>query len=145
MSLAISYKFIRLMGGDIQVRSAIQEGTIVTFDIPVRGLNPETITLQDFPQDAALQTAEPSLSQDSQDSPEVPLSADALKYVPHDILDDLQEAAEMLDLKALRTLITRIREHDAALADALTHLAETYQFDVMSESVQHVKAAHTKS
>jgi PAS domain S-box-containing protein len=145
ISLTISQKFIRLMDGDIHVHSDVPKGTTVTFDIRVQCLDPDTIEPQELSQDSALQMEESFLLQDLQDAPETAFSAEALKRMPHEMLDDLQEAADMLDQQTLRVLITRIREQDTALADALTRLAETYQFDVMSESIRHIKASQAKS
>lgn len=45
LGLPISHKFVQLMGGDITIRSVVNEGTTVTFDIVVRPT--EAIDIQD--------------------------------------------------------------------------------------------------
>ena len=58
-----------------------------------------------------------------------------LARLPDDLLAELEDAALMLDTHMLATLIERIRDIDAAVADAILRLVKGYQFEPLVELI----------
>ena len=66
------------------------------------------------------------------------LTPAALTALPTDWLADLQQATIKADLNLILTLIDRIREQDAALADALAGLANSFEYKRILALIQQV-------
>ena len=55
------------------------------------------------------------------------------------MLTNLEQAALRLDMDMVDRLIEEIRSHDAALADALTALADDFKYDEIATLIQEAK------
>lgn len=54
-----------------------------------------------------------------------------LAMLPDELRTNLQQAAEMIDLEMITTLIDQIRQQNEPLAEALTGLVKNYRFDML--------------
>ena len=64
------------------------------------------------------------------------LTPEALMALPAEWLEALKQGAERADLLSLSNVIVQIREHDTALASALTQLAEDFEYDEILTIIQ---------
>lgn len=58
-----------------------------------------------------------------------------LRGVPPDLLAKLQESLEMSDAEEIETLLGMIAESDSALADALLHKADNFEYDTILDMI----------
>jgi signal transduction histidine kinase len=73
------------------------------------------------------------------DVPQDILSPDILASLPKDLLNDLQQAAEEIDLEKSNEVIDRIHRHNPALAEILTELVQHYRFDTLQALFEEKK------
>ena len=59
------------------------------------------------------------------------LTPETFAALPDELRVGLQHAVEVIDMEMAKNLITRIREHNRPLAEALTELVNNYRFDVL--------------
>ena len=59
------------------------------------------------------------------------LNTAALADLPGDVLDGFRDAVNNADMELAQAMIARIRQQNAAFADALAELVETYRFDTL--------------
>ncbi len=67
------------------------------------------------------------------------VTAEALAALPAEWLGHLKQGAEDVDVELLSSVIGQIRGHDAALADALTRLAEDFEYDEILTVIQQIE------
>ncbi|GEM_PF-6431710 len=118
LGLAISRKFVQLMGGDIQVSSEVGHGSTFSFEIQV-----EVCFIYEKYEKVILPPK----------FPQVVLTAASLANLLPAQRAELQEAVEMLDMKATKTVIEQICQQDEALANALSELVKGYRFGIIEE------------
>ena len=125
LGLAISHQFVRLMGGNISVRSQVDKGSVFCFDIPL--------------QEGA---AEPSGGNESRrvehayadkDAPVAgrrrasdELTPESLTGLPGGLADRIREAAINGDFDDVLDLILQVEAFDPSLAKGLRSLAERF-------------------
>ena len=73
---------------------------------------------------------------DSAQQPQHALTPEALAALPEKLLRELRTAADEISVAEMQTLIERISEHNASLADALTKLVQHYRFDILQEVLE---------
>ncbi len=64
------------------------------------------------------------------------LTAEALAALPSDLLANLEQATDRSDIQLMFTIIEEIRRHDSALADALAHLTNNFNYDEILRLIQ---------
>ncbi len=64
------------------------------------------------------------------------LKSEALAALPDEWLETLKQRAIRADYILLSSVISKIREHDAALAGALARLAEDFEYDEILKFIQ---------
>jgi two-component system sensor histidine kinase/response regulator len=63
---------------------------------------------------------------------------EALAALPPNLITNLERAANRSNMNQIATIIEEIRSHDAAVADALTALANEFQYDQILQIIQNV-------
>jgi signal transduction histidine kinase len=119
LGLSISREFVRLMGGELTVRSVIGKGTTFAFAIPLPAL--DFSVLPEAPENEG--TADRATP--------VPDGID-LSGVPDTLRRDLAAAADLLDLEASRNLLERLRCNHPVEAVVLGELIDGYRFESVS-------------
>ena len=79
---------------------------------------------------------------EGQDFKEV-LTPDAFTSLPPDVLTNLEQATERSDVQLVLNIIEEIRVYDSALADALAHLANEFDYDEILRLIQETKEHET--
>ncbi|MEM6451477.1 MAG: ammonium transporter [Cyanobacteria bacterium P01_D01_bin.105] len=138
LGLPISQQYVRLMGGDILVSSQVGVGSCFEFIIPV---------LKDLSERAS-DRQETVASEHNDHSRVTPLTlaqlSIALTQMPNEWIDALAAAASQLKGKAVRQLIMQIPPDQTMLASSLSELAESYQFEEISNAIRRIKRDSSK-
>ena len=127
MGLAISRKFVQLLGGELTVTSTLGQGSVFTFDIRAGAATSGAIPPE--------RRSEGMLGVSGVPRPEIPppamLTPEALAAVPAELLTDLAWAAERSNMAQVFRLIEHIGAHNAAVADVLARLANNFEYDAI--------------
>jgi len=67
------------------------------------------------------------------------LTPDALAALPNDVLMQLEQATDRSDVQLVLNIIEEIRSYNSALADALAHLANEFDYDEILRLIQEAK------
>ena len=134
LGLPISQQYAKLMGGDISVSSQVGVGSCFEVTIPILSADDETGSKAQEDHAYAAHRQENEDSAISQLTP-AQLSA-ALGQMPSEWLAALAEAASQLKGKAVRQLITQIPPEEEAIATSLSELAESYQFEEITNAIR---------
>ncbi|NJD05627.1 MAG: hypothetical protein FIA97_03920 [Methylococcaceae bacterium] len=119
LGLSISRELVRLMGGELAVRSALGKGTSFSFAIP--------LPPADLSQFADTLDGGSCFERPAPVHPDLDLTA-----VPDSLRRDLAAAADLLDLEASRQLLERLRRSNPAEAIVLGELIDSYRFESVS-------------
>ena len=133
LGLPISQQYARLMGGDISVSSQLGMGSCFDLTIPIPQRAVADSEVQGAFSSAPLQAA---VRSDALVVSET-LTA-ALAKMPTDWLTALDEAASQLKGKAVRQLIAQVPPEQEDLANSLSELAESYQFEAINSAVREL-------
>jgi len=144
LGLSISRALVRLMGGDIQLRSDVGQGAVFSFHVMAaaafRNDFPEASALTDTgstgigfgrPGDAGGSTREPQKAPLSEIMGGLPPKA--LDRMPVPLREPFREAVFGFDYDATLDLIARIEPDDPSLAEALKARAAVYRFDILQQ------------
>ncbi|NET40377.1 MAG: hypothetical protein F6K19_52010, partial [Cyanothece sp. SIO1E1] len=144
LGLPISRKFVQLMGGDLNVKSQLGQGTTFAFTISVEpgatiesdmlSLQPDMGLVQDQPHAGIITTA---VTESAHLSPQRILSAIdlhlQLSQMPTEWVNQLHQAATQLDENKMLSLIEQMNEGDDAIATTLLELVNNFRFDKIVE------------
>ncbi|KST65197.1 GAF domain-containing protein [Mastigocoleus testarum] len=123
MGLAISKQFVQLMGGDLEVSSTLNSGSIFCFFI-------EFDSLDNTPNN---QSTDRTNSQLSKVYKSQSLTNNSLKIMPPEWIAALYQAGIEADADLISRLIRQIPQEYVALAKELTNLLQNYDFDAILE------------
>lgn len=113
LGLSIVRRIVEKLGGKVGVKSKVGHGSTFFFTLPMLASESEFVL---SPSDASSTT--------------MPLDLpEALVALPPDLLYALEQAARQAAMKRVNRLIADIHTHNAALADALTTLANEFAYD----------------
>jgi hypothetical protein len=119
LGLTISRQFARRLGGDIKVSGVVDQGAVFEFTVLVK---PATVVEVESHETASFQK-----------SSSCGLSAEAFKAaigrLPKGALNELKTAIELSDMDRIAHVIAEIGASHGALANGLTELVDTFQFD----------------
>jgi len=59
------------------------------------------------------------------------VTPESLAALPADLLTDLEQAARRSNMQQISEILTKLRTHDTAVADALARLADEFQYEAM--------------
>lgn len=121
LGLAISREFVQLMGGDLQVESIPDKGSIFYFHITVNLL--ESGETSNF----ATQKTAVYLSENLQEE----ITSKNLRIMSPEWISSLHQAAIEVDADRVLRLIQRIPAQYQLLAEKLTKLTRNYDFDTI--------------
>jgi PAS domain S-box-containing protein len=127
LGLTICQQIVRKMGGELCVSSTEGKGSIVWFEMELPVI------------DATLTDVAAPLPERSSEYPSQETLITALGALPADWLATLKQSAANVDLEMLSDSIHRIREQNTMLADALTHLAENFEYDEILTLIQKIR------
>lgn len=131
MGLAITRQFIQLMGGDLEVSSTLDAGSIFCFFIEFDLIKNTDNRFADRKR-LANTTVAPRFSKVYQ-SKSKSLTSHSLKVMSTQWIADLYQAGIEADADLIFRLIRQIPEKYAALAKELTDLTQNYDFDKIVE------------
>jgi signal transduction histidine kinase len=134
LGLAISRKFVNLMGDDITVHSVVDQGSIFRFNIPVRLSNPTELQThlstqriiniyEEGSQPLTTKVQQRELAEDNGLRPE------NFKVMPQEWMIQLRQAASGCSDRQIFQLIEQIPETHSALAKILWNLTHNFQFE----------------
>jgi signal transduction histidine kinase len=134
LGLAISRKFVNLMGDDITVHSVVGQGSVFRFNIPVRLSNPTdrqtqlgTQQIVDLNEEGSQSlTRNVQLKEVAEDNG---LRPENFKVMPQEWIVQLRQAASGCSDRQIFQLIEQIPETHSALARILWNLAHNFQFE----------------
>ncbi|MCU0482248.1 MAG: ATP-binding protein, partial [Anaerolineae bacterium] len=109
LGLAITKHLVELMGGTLQLKSTLNEGTHVGFWLHVMIPDEATITKLATEEFGALSAEEIPTA----------LSADAIVALPHEWRDEFEHAVVEIDLERALAVLENISQYDASLAGIL--------------------------
>ncbi|MDY6896743.1 MAG: ATP-binding protein [Cyanobacteriota bacterium] len=130
LGLAISNEFVQLMGGNLEVKSALGTGSIFYFDIIVKLLEPpqfsncvvQTSALRfhsDLPQDDLTKQITKEITRQN------------LQIMSSEWIASLNQAAIEVDADTILQLIEQIPYQYQLLAEEITKLTQKYDFDAI--------------
>ncbi len=128
LGLSVSQRLTMLMGSRIHVNSVVGQGSTFWFDLE-------------------LPIVESSLAQVSSESSvsekTLPTTDDLLRRavaeLPAEWLTQMKQGAIRADFILLSHVITHIRQHEPALADALARLVDNFEYDKILTLIQQIK------
>ena len=152
MGLAISHQFVQLMGGDLEVSSSLDSGSIFRFSIGfdfIQNTDNNKFPDRKFPENQSIDnqstdkkfidnrkleniTATSQLSKIYQ-SKSKSLTGHSLKIMPSEWIADLYQAGIEADADLIFQLIRQIPHQYLDLAEKLTNLTQNYDFDAIVE------------
>jgi CheY-like chemotaxis protein len=71
---------------------------------------------------------------------QIALTPDALATLPDELLVDLQDAVEAVQLGKINSLIPKIHQYNAPLADALVDLVKQFRFDTLQKLFEEMSS-----
>ena len=134
MGLAISHEFVQLMGGNLEVKSTLGEGSIFNFSIIVTLLESTQFS------DCTVQTSAVDLFTDSQpNNLTKQLTEDIrqetirqnLQIMSSEWIASLKKAAIEVDADTIFQLIEQIPNQYQLLTEEITKLTRKYDFDAI--------------
>ncbi len=67
------------------------------------------------------------------------LTPEAVARLPEDVVQQLEENAQIVDIETLASVVENIRPYDPALADTVAHLIEEFEYDVIIDVIEETK------
>ncbi len=144
LGLAISRQFVRLLGGDICVRSILHQGSIFQVQLPV------TVSKQD--KTSSSLTSQPSPNRNFRSSaktnitssliniqkPEIsrPIDGAALATMSQKWINQLKQAAIEVDADSIRELLEQIPPQQTALAQGLNKMLKNFEYDEIIQLIE---------
>ena len=124
LGLAISQRFLHMMGSQLHVASRVGEGSTFWFELELPVIEPPAT---DVPNEMQEDVSEHSLQE---------TLTTALAALPSDWLATLRQGAADVDPEALSDIITHIHKRDPVLANALVRLIEEFEYDEILDLIQ---------
>ncbi len=138
LGLPMTRQLVQLMGGDVSIKSEVNQGTVVRFFIPVREADMSKISLQGF-----YDTDSQSLEGDSlesqffyQPSSSYDLAQEILNSMPQEWLLQLQDATTKVDNEIILELLKEIPEDYQVLHQSISDLIDNFRYDSILELVE---------
>ncbi len=130
LGLAISNEFVQLMGGKLQVKSSLGEGSVFQFSIIVQLLESTQIS------NCAVQTSAVDLLENSQQDNlkngiTEEITTQNLKIMSKEWIASLRQAAIEVDADTIFQLIEEIPHRYQLLAEEIAKLTRNYDFDAI--------------
>ncbi|MCP4402913.1 MAG: PAS domain S-box protein, partial [bacterium] len=124
LGLAISQRFVQMMGSQLQVASTQGEGSTFWFAVELPVI------------DAPVMGGPSQVQTHVPEHPSQKILTTALAALPADWLATLKQAAEYVDIQGLSDITHRINERDPMLAGTLVHLTEEFEYDEILRLIQ---------
>lgn len=140
LGLALSHQFVRLMGGDLRVRSQIGEGSCFSFDVPVQVIEPPRVSTTEPVGVAPPEIVGDAISTEGLVSEEDLIGV--LAQLPAERLADLHQAAVQGDLDWLMRLISYIETGHAGEHALLLSAVSNFQ---LAQVLHWVEQAEIKA
>ncbi len=138
LGLPMTRQLVQLMGGDVSIKSEVNQGTVVRFFIPVREADMSLISFQ-----AYCDTDSQSLEGDSLESQffyqpgsSYDLAEETLNSMPQEWLLQLQDATAKVDNEVILELLQEIPEDYQVLHQSISDLIENFRYDSILELVE---------
>jgi signal transduction histidine kinase len=133
LGLTITRKFVRMMGGEVEVTSTLSKGSIFTFyiELDVTKNNPTTIQLGtddtriNYDSKTQIKTTDNSLLEE-------------LMTMRRTWLLNLHQAANNVDEELLQSLIEEVPENKLSLSKSLTELVNNFRLDIIIKFTQEI-------
>ncbi|MBL1176620.1 PAS domain S-box protein [Pantanalinema sp. GBBB05] len=132
LGLTISQKLVRLLGGELTVRSQLGQGSTFQFWVPVGWADSATSSIQSEQIDHPFRL---TFRSDDRALP-LRLQASALQVMSSDWITALYQAALNCDDEAVLELVDQIPAEATQLINGLTKLARSYKFEVIVQLAQ---------
>ncbi|MBI9044637.1 MAG: PAS domain S-box protein [Anaerolineaceae bacterium] len=133
LGLSISQQFVKLLGGELQVSSVVDQGSKFWFSIPVEVVHDNlAVDLKDnFIQNKVFTSK--ALGQNRQIS-ELSLY---LREIPSEWIQELKHAATTFNQTSIKVLIQKIRDYEAIdLANKLETLNKNFDYKTILEAIR---------
>ena len=125
LGLAISYEFVRLLGGELVVKSQVNQGTIFQFSLQVKlGKIIVNNYLQAPQKVVSLAPNQPQYLGEA-------LNSKALTIMPVDWIVELHNLAKKLDGESIFQLIKQTPSKYAVLVKSILDLVDNFRFDLI--------------
>ena len=138
LGLPITRQLIQLMGGDISLKSKVNQGTVVRFYLPVAEADVSKISFQKY-----CATDSQSLEGDSIDSKffcqpdsSYQLAAEKLATMPQKWLLQLQDATTKIDNELMLELLAEVAEENQILSQAIINLIDNFRYDDLLKLIE---------
>lgn len=139
LGLAISQQFVRMLGGEITVKSILGKGSLFRFQIPITVVESRDLT-GFLTSQASVNKSDASVVKDNTQSnlsslqylPSVIKAADFANMSP-DWIFQLRQAAIAIDAESILQLIEQIPPSNSRLAQGLTRMLANFEYDEIIE------------
>ncbi len=138
LGLPMSRQLIQLLGGDISIKSEVNQGTVIRFFIPVSEADMSEISFQGY-----YATDSQSIGGDSLDSQffcqpssSYDLAEKKINSMPKEWLLKLQDATVKVDNEIILELLQEIPNDAHVLSQAMNDLVENFRYDSILELIE---------
>lgn len=133
LGLPMSKQLVELVGGDISIKSQVNQGTTIRFSVPITEVDVTDLNLSSFDSWETNYTESIDSQFFNDRTSSYDLTKKKLAIMPSEWLSELQEATIKVDNDLIFSVLERIPNQDEELKQALMDLIDNFRYDSILE------------